>query len=124
MKKNTASNEAVFEYYCLIIGTDRLFSLSDSCLSCCESCDRHTEGRARNVGQTYLMAELNGGGVTTVLTADTELDVGAGLAAEVCCESYELTYAGLVELSEGIVLIDLLIIVSREELTCIVGRWV
>ena len=66
------------------------------------------------------MAELNRGRVAAVLTADTELDVGAGLAAEVSCEGNELADAILVELSEGIVLIDLLVVVSAEELACVV----
>ena len=66
------------------------------------------------------MEEFNRGRVTTVFTTDTELDVGAGDTAELASHFYELTNAGLVDLSEGIVFVDLLVIVSGEELTSVV----
>ena len=96
--------------FCLNTSPELLLAL-DSCLSCGEASDRHTEGRAGNVGETGLVEEFNRGRVTTVFTADTELDVGAGDTAELASHFYELTNAGLVDLSEGIVFVDLLVIV-------------
>ena len=49
--------------------------LLESCLSCCETCDRYSEGRAGYVVKTDLVAELYGCGVTTVLTADTYVEL-------------------------------------------------
>lgn len=66
------------------------------------------------------MAELDGSRVAAVLAADTKLDVRAGGLTELASHLNELAYANLVELCERIVLVDLLIIVSAEELACVV----
>ena len=42
---------------------------------------RDAERRAAHVVEADLLEEVDGLGVTTVLTTDTELDVGAGSAA-------------------------------------------
>ena len=57
------------------------------------------------------MAELNRCGVTTVLTADTYVELGVNGTAEGDCHVHQLTNTGLVELSEGIVLEDLSVVV-------------
>ena len=55
-----------------------------------------------------------------MLAADTKLDVRAGGLTELASHLNELAYADLVELCERIVLVDLLIIVSAEELARVV----
>ena len=94
----------------------------DSCLSCCKTCDRYSEGRAGYVVKADLVAELYGCGVTTVLAADTNVKLGIYGTAEGYCHVHKLTNTGGVELSEGIVLEDLCIVVSIEELTCVITR--
>jgi len=66
------------------------------------------------------VAELNGCGVTTVLAADTYVELAVYGSTELDSHIHELTYAALVESCEGIVLKDLSIIVSCEELSGIV----
>ena len=79
-KAKAAPHENAGRRACLVIGSCLRLLQCGLCSS--KACDRHTEGRAGNVGKAYLVAELNGGGVATVLTADTELDVGAGCTTE------------------------------------------
>ena len=52
------------------------------------------------------MAELNGCGVTTVLTADTNMKVGVYGTAKGNCHVHQLADTGGVKLCEGIVLED------------------
>ena len=59
------------------------------------------------------MAELNGGGVAAVLTADTAVERRVDFLAEFDSHLHELAYAVLVELRERIALEDLLIVVER-----------
>ena len=92
----------------------------ESCLSRCKSCNRNSEGRARNVGKADLVAEFNRRGISTMLTADTNVKLGTNLLTKGNCHVHELTNANLVKLSEGIVLEDLSLIVSVEELTSVV----
>ena len=66
------------------------------------------------------MAEFDAGGVSAMLAADAQLDVGTGLPAEVCCHLYKLADANLIKACEGIALEDLLLIVIAEELACVV----
>ena len=84
----------------------------DCSLSSSKTSDRYTEGRAGYVVKSNAVAELNGCGVTTVLTADTNVEVGVYGTAEGYSHVHELANTGLVELCERIVLIDLAVIVS------------
>ena len=93
-----------------------------SSLSSSKSSDRNSEGRAGYVVKADLVAELNRCGVTAVLTADTYVEVLVCGSAEGYCHVHQLANTGLVELCEGIVLEDLCIVVSIEELTGIVTR--
>ncbi len=95
--------------------------LLERSLSSSESSNRNTEGRARNVCETELVAELNRGGVATVLAADTYVELGTCSLTKLDSCLHQLTNADLVELSEGIVLEDLCIVVSIEELTSVVS---
>ena len=47
-------------------------------LSCCESCNRNSEGRATHVVQADLLADLNGGWISAVLTANAHLHFWPG----------------------------------------------
>ena len=47
-----------------------VYELLQCSLSSSQTCNRNTEGRAGHVVQTNVVAELNGRGVTAVLTAD------------------------------------------------------
>ena len=67
------------------------------------------------------MAELHGGGVTAVLAADTQVDVGAGLLAQLGGHGHQLAYAVLIQVGEGIGLIDLLVVVVAQELAGVVA---
>ena len=62
------------------------------------------------------MAELNGRGVTAVLTADTNVEVSVCGTAEGDRHVHQLTDTGLVKLCKGIVLEDLSVVVSTKEL--------
>ena len=61
------------------------------------------------------MAEFDAVRITAVLTADTELDVGLGLAAFGDGDLDELTDAGLVQSGEGVLLEDLVLGVGHQE---------
>ena len=98
-----------------------LHSLLKCSLSSGQSCDRHAERRAGNVVEADLVAELNGRGVTTVLTADTYVESGVNGLTESDSHVHQLANAGLVELSEGIVLEDLSVVVSAQELACVIA---
>ena len=66
------------------------------------------------------MAELDRSRVAAVLAADTDMESGIDGLAELDRHIHQLANAGLIELSERIVLKDLSVIVSVEELTCVV----
>jgi hypothetical protein len=53
---------------------DSLFLLK-SCVSCCKASDRHAEWRTAYVVKTSVVAELYRRWLTTMLTADTALEV-------------------------------------------------
>ena len=80
-----------------------------------EAGDGDTERGAGHIVQTHAVAELHAGGVAAVLAADAEVQVRARRAAELAGHVHELTDAGLVELGERVVLVDLLVIVRVED---------
>ena len=86
--------------------------LLDSSLSGGQTGDGHTEGRAGHIVQTGAVAELHGGGIAAVLAADTQMQVGVHAAAQLAGHIHQLADALLIQLGEGIILVDLLIIVS------------
>ena len=92
----------------------------DSSLSGGQSGDGHAEGRAGDVVQANLVAELNAHGIAAVLAADAVVQLSAGGLALGDSHLHQLADAGLVQLGEGIVLIDLGIVVGGQELACIV----
>ena len=95
--------------------------LSDRSLCSGQTRDRHTERRAGHIVQTDLVAELYGAGVTAVLTADTAVELWINWLTKFKSHFHKLAYAVLVELSKWIVLVDLCIIVSIEELTSVIS---
>ena len=84
--------------------------LLDGGLSGGQTGDGHTEGRAGHIVQTGAVAELHGGGIAAVLAADTQMQVGVHAAAQLAGHIHQLADALLIQLGEGIVLVDLLII--------------
>ena len=68
--------------------------------------DRYTVGRAGNIVKTYVVAELNRGGISAVFTAYSEMDIRTGLATELGSHLYELADTLLVKLFKVIGLID------------------
>ena len=62
------------------------------------------------------MAELDARGVAAVLAADAQAQVGAGLAAVVCSHLDQLADADLIQVLERIALVDLVLVVSAQEL--------
>ena len=106
-----------FEQSPPIYALKRLFELAlDRSLSSSQTSDRHTEGRAGHVVQANLVAELNGDGVAAVLAADAVVQLLAGRLGLGDSHLHQLTNAVLIQLSEGIVLVDLRIVVSGQEL--------
>ena len=99
-----------------------LLALFNSSLSCCEACDRHAEGRAGDVVEADLVAELDGGRIAAVLTADTAVEFGTGRTAELDRHLHQLADAHRVETGEGIGFVDLVRIVCGQELAGVVAR--
>src|SRR5262245_51503430 len=64
--------------------------------------DRHAVGRAGDVVEADVVAEGDGGGIATVLAADADLELRAGLAAARDADLDELADAFLVKRDEGI----------------------
>src|SRR5262245_8730624 len=65
-------------------------------------CDRHTEGRARDIVQTDLLAEADGGRITAMLPADAELDAFPGRPALLRGDPHQFADAVDVERHERI----------------------
>ena len=68
------------------------------------------------------MAELDGGRIAAVLTADTAVKFGTGLAAELDRHLHQLADAHRVETGEGIGFVDLVLVVCGQELAGVVTR--
>ena len=97
-----------------------LISALDGSLCGGEAGDGNAEGAAGDIVQTDLVAELHRGGVAAMLTADAQMQVGAGGTAELCGHLNELAHAGLIQTGKGIGLINLLVVVRAEELAGVV----
>ena len=85
-----------------------------------EAGNGHTEGRAADVVQADVVAELNTRGVAAVLTADAQAQIGAGLTAVVCSHLDQLAHADLIQMLERIALVDLVLVVSAQELGSVI----
>ncbi len=70
-----------------ILGEAQLFVIQ-SCLSCCQTCDRHTEWGAGYVVKAYFVAELYRRRISAVLAADTALKVRTCLTSFLNCHLY------------------------------------
>ena len=103
-----------------LLFSGKLARVLDSGLSSSQTGDGHTEGRAGHVVQANTVAELDGGGIAAVLTADTQLQVGASAAAQLSGHLDQLTNTVLVQAGEGIALIDLAGVVGIQELAGVV----
>ena len=55
-----------------------------------------------------------------MLAADAQVQVGVGGAAQLAGHVHQLAHAGLVQLGEGIVLVDLVVVVGVQELAGVV----
>ena len=93
-----------------------LSGIFNSSLSGSQTCDRHTEGRAADVVQTDIVAELHARGVAAVLAADAQTQIGTGLAAVVGSHLDQLATADLIQMLERIALVDLVLVVCAQEL--------
>src|SRR5439155_25485687 len=58
-----------------------------------EPCNRYAERRAGDVVETELVTEGNGSGIATVLAADPDLELVAGLAATLGTDPHQLADA-------------------------------
>ena len=67
------------------------------------------------------MAEIHRGGIAALLAADPQLDVGAGLAAQLTGHLHQAAHADLVQTGERVGLIDLPVIVAGQELARVVA---
>ena len=93
-----------------------LSGILDGSLGSSQTCDRHTEGRAADVVQTNIVAELDAGRIAAVLAADAQTQVGTGLTAVMCSHLDQLADADLVQMLERIALVDLVLVVCAQEL--------
>lgn len=93
---------------------------ADSGLCSSQAGDRHAVRRARNIVQTDIVAELNGARVAAMLAADAKMNIRAGGAAKLGCHLYQFANTLLIESCKRVVLVNLLLIVSVQELTSIV----
>ena len=84
-----------------------LSGIFDGSLSSSQTGDRHTEGRAADVVQTNVVAELHARGVAAVLAADAQTQIVAGLAAIMGSHLDQLADADLIQMLERIALVDL-----------------
>ena len=66
------------------------------------------------------MAELDAGGIAAVLAADAQTQISTGLTAIVSSHLDQLADADLIQMLERIALVDLVLVVSAEELCSIV----
>ena len=89
----------------------------DGCLRSGETGNGYTEGAAGNVVQANLVAEFHGGRIAAVLAANADVQLGVVGTAQSAGHVHQLANTGLVQLGEGIVLEDLGIVVSIQELT-------
>src|SRR5690606_22247503 len=80
-----------------------------------EAGDWHAVRRAGNVGKAELVAEGHGIRISTVLTADAELDVRLGLAAFFYGDLHELANTGGVERGEWVLRVDVVFLIAIEE---------
>ena len=96
-------------------------STAKSRLGRSEARDRHAVRRAGDVVESDLVAELDGRRIAAVLAADSAVELRAGRLAVRDGHLHELADAGLVELRERIVLVDLLVVVRAEELAGVVA---
>ena len=86
--------------------------LSDCCLSCCQTSDRYTGRRAGYVIQANLVAELNRGGISTVLTTDTNMELRINRFSKFDSHLHQFANTSLIQFCKRIVLKDLGVIVS------------
>ena len=97
-----------------------LAGVLDGSLGSSQTGNRNTEGRARDVVQAHVVAELDGAGVAAMLAADAQNDVGTGSAALFGSNLHQLANALLVQTGEGVVLVNLVLVVSAQELAGVV----
>ena len=88
----------------------------------CKSRDRDAERRAGDVGETDVVAELDGRRIAAVFAADTAAHLGTGLTAELDSHLHQLADADRIETGERIGLVDLVRVVCGQELACVVAR--
>ena len=84
----------------------------DSGLGGSQTGDGHAVGGAGHIVQANLVAELHGGGVTAVLAADTQVQLRVRGAAQLAGHLHQPAHARLVQLGEGIVLVDISVFVG------------
>ena len=83
------------------------WTVLDGSLCSCKACDRNSRRRAGDVVETRQMAELNGIGIATVFSADTDFNLGVRLAAKNYSDAHKFAHALLINALEGIDVQDL-----------------
>ena len=104
-----------------VFGLFRRPRITDISLSGGEASNRDAVGRAGNVGKTDFVAELYGRGVAAVFAADAAGHARTGLSALLDSHFHQRAHALLVEASERVGLVNLVRVVSAEELACVVA---
>ena len=93
---------------------------ADGSLSGGQTRNRNAVRRAGNIVHAAGLEEVDGRRIAAVFAADAQMQVGAGGTAQLGGHLHQLAHAHLIQLGEGIVLVDLLIIVSAQELAGVV----
>ena len=90
----------------LVAGAHVAILLFDGCLCGCKARSEQAEGRAGDVVEPDLVAELDGLRIAAMLAADAHLESGAGVASLGRGHLHQQADARLVERGEGILLED------------------
>mgnify|MGYP004524535503 CR=1 FL=1 len=106
--------------FCPVITILLFILLCNRCLRCCKAGDRYSKRGAGYIVQAKLIAELYGCRITAMLAADTDVELRIYGFAKPDRHLHEIADAVLVKLCKRIVLKDLSVIVSVEELACVV----
>src|SRR5215475_11456357 len=90
----------------LFVGVRDARLLFQGRLRCCQPCRQQTEGRAGDVVEADLMAELDGLWIAAMFAADADLQVRPRVASLGDGALHQLPHAGLIEGGEGVLLED------------------
>lgn len=90
--------------------------IQNNCMRRSQPSDRHAERRAGDIGEADIVAKITVERIAAMFAADTQLDVRAGLLAQLYSHLHQLADAFLIQLLERVGLINLVVVVCIQEL--------